>query len=160
MATVTLTLTDKGDSYEITSNVDDSLVAERQVTAAHFAGFYLYNHISTEEFRDSAWRQALAVAKDRGATGQGKVMIELIDTDIESGEYTTSLRTEGLDVEAKEESPALLAGNALYAYIRTEGFAKEVWEFAEQYVANNASAKIANNDNNPDHPHPRKRAAN
>lgn len=148
MATVTLTLEDKQDSYQISMDVTDSLADEGQVTAAHFAGFYLYNHIATEEFRDAAWTPALFTAKERGATGQGKVIIVLTDHDIEEGTYTTALRSEGFNVEAKEESAALLAGNALYAYIVTEGFAAEVWEFAREYVANNAGANIAN-DNQP-----------
>lgn len=157
MAHITLTVTDldlASGTYKVDFNASGTEIDDGQATAAYFTAFYLNTQINQPEFIQGLveYGQVLIGGltrenPDMPMTEQPASMtIHLIDKDLTTGRFYTTLENEGGDPTGNSlPTTAQVVGSYMRYLITDMAFRDAVWAFAEQYVANN-NAAIGNPD--------------
>jgi hypothetical protein len=158
MAFVTLTVTDidlAAATYKVDFAASGTEIDDGQATAAYFTGFYLNTIVATQEFADGVVifgrdliENMTRENPDMPMTEELATMtISLTDKDITTGRYFTTLENEGGDPTGHSlPTSAQVVGTYMRYLVSDVGFRDAVWAFAEEYVAQNGTAQIANPD--------------
>jgi hypothetical protein len=161
MAFVTLTVSDidlAAATYKVDFAASGTEIDDGQATAAYFTAFYLNTIIATEDFANGvvAFGRDLIDSMTRDnpempmTETPAKMTISLTDKDLTTGRYNVTLDNEGGDPTGYSlPTTAQVVGTYMRYLLTDVDFRNAVWKFAEEYVAQNGSAKIANADSAP-----------
>lgn len=157
MAKIKLTVKDldlAAGTFHVNFDAEGNEIDEGQATAAYFTGFYLNSLINTPDFTDGVIRYGTDLIDNlqrdggRPATDEPAVMVlTLEDKNLSTGRFAVTLEGAGGD-ETGESLPttAQIVGGYMRYLLTDIEFRDAVWAFAEEFVANNTEAYIANND--------------
>ncbi len=156
MAIVTLTVTDlelASGTYKVDFHATGNEIDDGRAIAAYLTGFYMNTLVNTPDFLNGciefgrAMIEGLTRSKpDRPhSTELAKMVVTLTDQDLETGRMGINLEAMGGDLTGESlPTTAQIIGTYMRYLLTDMDFRAKVWEFADEFVANNSEAVIEN----------------
>jgi hypothetical protein len=158
MAIVTLTVSDldlAAGTYKVDFDAKGSELDDGRATAAYFTGFYMNTLINTPDFLNGciSFGQTMIEGLTRTKPDRphseevAKMVVTLTDFDITTGRMGVTLEATGGDVTGESLPTTAQIVGTYIRYLTTDAdFRAKVWEFADEFVANNADSTIENEE--------------